>query len=66
MEATLKVIRNLRNIRNMDILVGLIILHELKVHLLCEEELQEEIHQFSIFLELKEVICEHGHTAADY
>lgn len=66
MEATLKVISDLRNIRNMHILVRLIILHELEVHLLREEELQEEIHQLSVFLELKEVIREHGHTSADY
>lgn len=66
MEAALEVIRDLRNIRHMDVLVGLVILDELKVHLLSEEELQVEVHQFGIFLELKEVIGEHAHTAADH
>ena len=44
MEATLKVISDLRNIRNMHILVRLIILHELEVHLLREEDAQPTGH----------------------
>lgn len=66
MEAALEIISDLSDIRNMNILIGFIILDELKVHFLCEEELQEEVHQFSIFFKLKELIGEHGHTAADH
>lgn len=43
-EAALEIISDLRDIRNVNVLIGFIILDELEVHFLGEEELQEEVH----------------------
>lgn len=65
-EATLEVIGDFGNIRHIDILVLLIVFGELKIHLLCEEVLQEEVHQLGIFFLLEVVVSEHRNTTTDH
>lgn len=65
MEATLEVISNLCDIRHVDILAVLVVIFgEFKIHLLGEEEFEEEIHQFGVLLLLEVLISEHHHTSA--
>lgn len=64
MEATLQIISNFGNIRDMIVLNRLSILFgELKLDLVSEKELDEKVHNFTIFFIFKEVICKHFHTA---
>lgn len=67
METTLQVVRNLSNVRHVNILISLIIVFwELKVNFLSEEKLQEKVHKLAVLFLLEIVVSEHSNTAADY
>ena len=65
MEAAFKVVCNLSNVWNILVVVAPFVLFsgEVEVNLLGEEKLHEEVHQFSVLLQLKVVIVKHAHTA---
>jgi hypothetical protein len=67
MKAALKTICYLSDIWNIHILiVFIVILSKLEIHLLCEKELKEEVHQFGIFFLLNVIVSKHHHTTANY
>jgi hypothetical protein len=66
METAFKVISDLSNVWNIDILIVLVIIFgKLEVDFLSEKELKEEIHQLAVLLLLEVVIGEHHNTSAN-
>lgn len=66
MKTAFEVISDFCNIRHMIIFNWFCIFFgEFKLHLISEEELYKEIHDFAVFLQLKIIIQKHLHTPAN-
>ena len=66
METAFKVISDLSNIWNIDILIVFVIVFgKLEVNFLSKKEFKEKVHQLAILLLLKIVICEHHNASTN-
>lgn len=67
METALQIVSYFSDVRHVHIpSILVIILPELKIHLLSEEKFQEEVHYLRILLLLEIVVRKHSHTATHH
>jgi hypothetical protein len=66
-KATLQIICNLGDIRNIHVLSSFVVVFaELEIHLLGKEEFQEEVHNLRVLLLLEVVVSEHSNASTDH